>query len=53
MYVYGMAGIVIGILEKSKYFRSFGIQKVAKNMIFVWGEALKAPPYGRVKAFFN
>ena len=48
-----MGGIVKDIWEKFNFCRSFGLQKVAKNMIFVWGEALKAPPYGRVKAFFN
>ena len=45
-----MGGIVIGIWEKSNFFGPFGSQKGAKNAIFVWGGALKAPlPYGRVK----
>ena len=32
-----MGGIDIDIWEKSNFFGSFGSQKSAKNMIFVWG----------------
>ena len=38
-----MGGIVIDIWEKSNFFRSFGSQKGAKNVIFVQG-GLKKPP---------
>ena len=44
-----MGVIVIDIWEKSIFFGSIGSQKGAKNVIFVRGGALKAPPYGRVK----
>ena len=48
-----MGGIIIDIWEKSNFWGAFGSQKGAKNVIFVQGGALKAPPYGRVKEYFT